>query len=80
MTFVPMSTAELLSIRKQRNQGWSIAACASHWRRSPEEVELAMWAMLGRWRQNITHARDLVNRRLAKRCAERAVQPYLEAA
>lgn len=68
MTFEPYTSAELGMVRKQQIAGWSVEAISRYWRRDREEVDLALWLMLGRWK-NITDGRALVNRRLAKRAA-----------
>lgn len=79
--FVPMASSELRGIRQKRRDGWSVRQCAAHYRRDPEEIDIAMWAMLGRWDlSSMFHCRDTANRHLAKRHARLGLVEMLVAA
>lgn len=79
MTFRPFTSPELTRMRTQRKRGWSMDRVASFAGRSPEEVDTALWMMLGRWHE-ITQNRNRVNRILAKRAADRTLAPMFEVA
>lgn len=63
----PFTSSEILNIRRQKANGWSLDRVADYWTRTPAEIDLVLWWTLG-WcrRVNITQTRDLINRRLGR--------------